>query len=224
MTPFRACKRCRICTIFSVVSQIISGPDMRFSRVLLRSPRMIKVSPSMGMWTTFSSQHEMLAMILGYHIIPMTSRETTKFNRHEINLERNIPVDDVRGLDEMSCHSESLLSSYGLVVFLLDTNFCNALSLHRHDKSLILVGFPPRYLLLWDIPICSFKPADETNSPFRTFEIERLAVHKLCVANTFLAYRSFSLWVFICDSSKGLSGGGVVDLTGDGRPYDDGGE
>nr|GFA77284.1 hypothetical protein [Tanacetum cinerariifolium] len=26
MTPFRACKRCRVCTIFSVVSWIISGP------------------------------------------------------------------------------------------------------------------------------------------------------------------------------------------------------
>nr|GEX51211.1 hypothetical protein [Tanacetum cinerariifolium] len=30
--------------------------DMRFSRVLLQSPQMIKVSPSIGMWTTFSSQ------------------------------------------------------------------------------------------------------------------------------------------------------------------------
>nr|GEZ89186.1 hypothetical protein [Tanacetum cinerariifolium] len=30
--------------------------DMRFSQVLLRSLRMIKVSPSIGMWTTFSSQ------------------------------------------------------------------------------------------------------------------------------------------------------------------------
>ncbi|GKF79137.1 hypothetical protein Tco_0234705, partial [Tanacetum coccineum] len=32
------------------------GRDMRLSRVLLRSPLMIKVSPSIGMWTTFLSQ------------------------------------------------------------------------------------------------------------------------------------------------------------------------
>ncbi|GKB12813.1 hypothetical protein Tco_0846736 [Tanacetum coccineum] len=37
----------------------------------------------------------------------------------------------------------------------------------------------------------SFKPADETNSPFRTFEIERLAAHKLFVA-IFSCYESFS--------------------------------
>ncbi|GKE20914.1 hypothetical protein Tco_1432426, partial [Tanacetum coccineum] len=38
----------------------------------------------------------------------------------------------------------------------------------------------------------SFKPADEANSAFRTFEIERLATHKLFVA-TFSCYRSFTL-------------------------------
>ncbi|GJT37538.1 hypothetical protein Tco_0937403 [Tanacetum coccineum] len=38
----------------------------------------------------------------------------------------------------------------------------------------------------------SFKPADEANSAFCTFKIERLAVHKLFVA-TISAYKSFSL-------------------------------
>ncbi|GJU75455.1 hypothetical protein Tco_1272525 [Tanacetum coccineum] len=41
--------------------------DMRLSWVLLRSPRMIKVSPLMGMWTTFSSQKNS-SMILDYHL------------------------------------------------------------------------------------------------------------------------------------------------------------
>ncbi|GKC68710.1 hypothetical protein Tco_1101308 [Tanacetum coccineum] len=36
-----------------------------------------------------------------------------------------------------------------------------------------------------------FKPADEANSPFRTFEIGRFAAHKLFVA-TFSCYRSFT--------------------------------
>ncbi|GKD85217.1 hypothetical protein Tco_1356371, partial [Tanacetum coccineum] len=42
-----------------LLDELGEGQDMRFSRVLLRSPRIIKVSPSIGMWMTFSS------MILG---------------------------------------------------------------------------------------------------------------------------------------------------------------
>ncbi|GKD15799.1 hypothetical protein Tco_1204957 [Tanacetum coccineum] len=155
---------------------------------------------------------------------------------------------------------------------LLSTNFCNALSLHRHDKLLTLAAgcfqwlapcfcsswsgdlpcyksldsarsyvmqgtfltrgkassiptifswggsispdsFLPSILLLLVIIVAvilvvvsevlgtvamgkygfsSFKPADEANSAFRTFKIERLATYKLFVA-TFSFYSSFSL-------------------------------
>ncbi|GJW65650.1 hypothetical protein Tco_0117534, partial [Tanacetum coccineum] len=47
----------------------------------------------------------------------------------------------------------------------------------------------------------SFKPTNETNSFFRTIEVERLATHKLLLSKI--------------DLSKGKSGGGVVDLNGD---------
>ncbi|GJY20000.1 hypothetical protein Tco_0392566 [Tanacetum coccineum] len=46
------------------------------------------------------------------------------------------------------------------------------------------------YIATRNTKFSSFEPADETNSPFRTFEIERLAAHKLFVA-TFLLLKSF---------------------------------
>ncbi|GKF25946.1 hypothetical protein Tco_0081840, partial [Tanacetum coccineum] len=42
------------------------GQDMRFSQVLLWSPPMIKVSPLMGIWTTFSSQMILAGYLEGW--------------------------------------------------------------------------------------------------------------------------------------------------------------
>nr|GEV22153.1 hypothetical protein [Tanacetum cinerariifolium] len=65
----------------------------------------------------------------------------------------------------------------------------------------------------------SFKLADEANSAFRTFEIQRLASHKLFVA-TFSCYTSSTL----SGVPIGISGGGVVDLNGDEDPTDEEGD
>nr|GEU47883.1 zf-CCHC domain-containing protein/UBN2 domain-containing protein [Tanacetum cinerariifolium] len=53
------------------LGELEASHDMRFSRVLLRSPRMIKVSSSIGMLTTFSS-HMILARCLDNQSMPMT--------------------------------------------------------------------------------------------------------------------------------------------------------
>nr|GEV05807.1 putative reverse transcriptase domain-containing protein [Tanacetum cinerariifolium] len=58
----------------------------------------------------------------------------------------------------------------------------------QHDKLLTLVV----ELLSGKYQFSSFKPVDEANSAFCTFEIERLAAHKLFVA-IFSCYKSFTL-------------------------------
>nr|GEX03143.1 hypothetical protein [Tanacetum cinerariifolium] len=92
------------------------------------------------------------------------------------------------------------------------TDFRNALSLHMHDKLLtlvavilvVVVGEGSSIIKLLFVIIVlgivskgkyqfsSFKPVDEANSAFCTFEIERLAAHKLFVA-TFSCYKSSTL-------------------------------
>ncbi|GJU17861.1 hypothetical protein Tco_1145827 [Tanacetum coccineum] len=68
------------------------GQDMRLSRVLLWSPRIIKVSPLIGMWMTFSTflVTDNSGMILGQPIHTNDDVKTTEFNQHEIDFERLI--------------------------------------------------------------------------------------------------------------------------------------
>nr|GEY73190.1 hypothetical protein [Tanacetum cinerariifolium] len=58
--------------------------DMRFSRVLLRSPRMIKISPMIGIWTTFSS-HVVSSVIGGILSVEARDMDTKLLSTPESN-------------------------------------------------------------------------------------------------------------------------------------------